>query len=80
MIMGFALRQGMLKPWLKVRPIVVETVHQFGVQEVLAWIKEEHPLSWWWCVLNNGFDLMEVSPFWQQIITGFDILAAVGPR
>jgi ribose/xylose/arabinose/galactoside ABC-type transport system permease subunit len=28
-------------------------------------------------VLNNGLVLMEVSPFWQQIIKGFVILAAV---
>ena len=28
-------------------------------------------------VLNNGLVLMEVSPFWQQVIKGFVILAAV---
>ena len=28
-------------------------------------------------VLNNGLFLLNVSPFWQQIIKGFVILAAV---
>ena len=28
-------------------------------------------------VLNNGLVLMEVSPFWQQVIKGGVILAAV---
>ena len=28
-------------------------------------------------VLNNGLVLLEVSPFWQQVIKGFVILAAV---
>jgi ribose transport system permease protein len=28
-------------------------------------------------VLNNGLVLMEVSPFWQQILKGVIILAAV---
>jgi ribose transport system permease protein len=28
-------------------------------------------------VLNNGLVLMEVSPFWQQVVKGFVILAAV---
>jgi len=27
--------------------------------------------------LNNGLVLLEVSPFWQQVIKGFVILAAV---
>jgi ribose transport system permease protein len=28
-------------------------------------------------VLNNGLVLLEVSPFWQQVIKGFVILASV---
>ena len=28
-------------------------------------------------VLNNGLVLLEVSPFWQQVVNGFVILAAV---
>ena len=29
-------------------------------------------------VLNNGLFLLDVSPFWQQVIKGLVILAAVG--
>ena len=28
-------------------------------------------------VLNNGLFLLDVSPFWQQVVKGFVILAAV---
>jgi ribose transport system permease protein len=28
-------------------------------------------------VLNNGLVLLEVSPFWQQVVKGFVILVAV---
>jgi ribose transport system permease protein len=28
-------------------------------------------------VLNNGLFLLNVSPFWQQVVKGFVILAAV---
>jgi len=29
------------------------------------------------CILNNGLFLLNVSPFWQQVVKGFVILAAV---